>query len=543
VARHRFGGIADYVISVGTANAATLQPGATITCWNQPSGGAQHTDLLATDLVTPITGGELTADSTGAVPEFYGPDGVRSLYLDANGGAGPRRSTTALDMGDDLTAVETDLNTLEATALAKSVVTTSGDLITGTGIGTVTRVGVASNGMTLVADSLAAGGMRWGAHWRRRDLPDPLAADAVSSEVPTVTLTGPQSTSSIASAQALLAPNMGPFLYQGAGSFQFGATFPDTTLYLPTSRYPNTYASGQANWAVEFETDAAQFEILFKYISTATRYRLTVNGRRVTDLAQATGASSAGSRYVLKFAFASAIPRRIRFDFTTMPFGGLFLPPGATAWKPASQGGRLGVLGDSISDGSAQNAGAGIGTWTYRAGRLLGCTDVWDQSRGGTGYITPGSFTTFGGRVAGDIAPYAFDRLIVWGGYNDNGGSQPSIQTAAESLFATLKDEVVPGGEVYVIGCWSPSGTPAASLTNTDATLKAAAAVAGLPFISPITGSIYNAAGTLVDTQGAWITTANAATYVGADNVHPTDAGHTYLARRIVEALRTLMPA
>ncbi|WP_151898268.1 hypothetical protein [Streptomyces sp. C8S0] len=216
-----------------------------------------------------------------------------------------------------------------------------------------------------------------------------------------------QSTSTIASAQALLPPDTGPFLYLGAGSFQFGAAFPDTTLYLPTSRYPNTYASGQSNWSLEFMTDAAEFEILFKYISSATKYRLSIDGRKVTDLAQLTGASSAGSRHVLKVAFASSTPRRVRFDFTTMPFGGLYLEPGATAWRPASRGGRLGVLGDSISDGSSESTGAGIGTWTYRAGRLLGCTDVWDQARGGTGYITAGSYTTFANRVAGDITPTA----------------------------------------------------------------------------------------------------------------------------------------
>lgn len=541
MARHRFGSIADYVISLGAANAATLEPGTAVTCWNAAVAGTQYTDLTDSDGTTPLA--SLVADANGAVPEFFGPDGVRSMYLDANGGAGPRRRTVATDVGEDLTTTETNLTNLQGSALTTAAVTSIGDLLAGTGLGTVGRVGVGTNGMTLVTDSLQTTGMRWGANWRRRDLPDPLLADGLSAEAPTITLTGPQSTSSIPSAQALLAPDVGPFLYLGAGSFTYGATFPDTTLYLPTSRYPNTYASGQSNWAVEFMTDAAEFEILFKYISSATRYRLTVDGRKLTDLAQITGASSAGSRHVLKFTFSTAVPRRIRFDFTTMPFGGLYLAPGATAWKPTARGGRLGILGDSISDGSSNNTGAGIGTWTYRAGRLLGCTDVWDQSRGGTGYITAGSYAVFADRVAGDITPYSFDRLIVWGGYNDSAGSQAAIQSAAESLYATLKSALVAGGQVYVMGCWSPTGSPTSTLTNTDATLKAAALTAGLPFISTITGEIRNGAGTLLDTQGAWITTANAATYIGADNVHPNDAGHIYLARRAVEALKILMPA
>lgn len=535
MARHRFGGTADYVVTLGVDDVATLEPGASVTCWNAATGGAQHTDLTDVDGTTPIPGGALTADGTGAVPEFYGPDGVRSVYLDANSGGGPRRRTLATDIGEDLT-------TAEAAAVPKSTVDLVGDLIVGAGPDTVDRLAVGAPGQVLVADSLAASGLRWGNHWLRRNLPDPILADTVSSDAPTVTVTQ-QSTSTIASAQALLPPDTGPFLYLGAGSFQFGAVFPDTTMYLPTSRYPNTYSSGQTNWSVEFGTDASVFEVLFKYISSATRYRLTVDGRKVTDLAQTTAASSAGSRHVLKFTFSSAKPRLIRLDLTTFPFGGIFLGPGATAWKPTSRGGRLGVFGDSISDGSSENTGAGIGTWTYRAGRLLGCTDVWDQCRGGTGYITAGSYATLADRVAGDITPYDFERLIVWAGYNDNGGNQASIQAAAESLYATLKAECAQNADIYVIGCYSPSGSPAASITNTDNSLKAAALTAGLPFVSPITGSVYDSDGNLVVTQGAWITTANTAGYVGVDGVHPNDNGHIYLARRVTEALKALMPA
>ncbi|MEV2277881.1 SGNH/GDSL hydrolase family protein [Nocardiopsis sp. NPDC049922] len=116
MARHRFGGTADYVITLGTDNAATLQPASTVTCWNQSTGGMQYTDLTDIDGSTPIPGGELTADAVGAVPEFYGPDGVRSLYLDANSGAGPRRRALAIDIGEDLTTTETGLADHESQA-------------------------------------------------------------------------------------------------------------------------------------------------------------------------------------------------------------------------------------------------------------------------------------------------------------------------------------------------------------------------------------------------------------------------------------------
>ncbi|REE62115.1 GDSL-like lipase/acylhydrolase family protein [Streptomyces sp. 3212.3] len=538
MARHRFGGIADYVISVGAGNVATLQPGTSVTCWNAAVGGTQYTDLTDTDGTTPIVGGTLTANSSGSVPEFFGPDGVRSLYLDANGGSGPRRRTLTTDLDEDFDA-------LQGATIPATTVTTAGDLLAGTGNAAVDRLAVGAPGQVLVPDPRAAPGVRWGNGWRRRDLPHAAVADALSAiAAPTVTVTK-QATSTIASAQALLPPDSGPFLYLGAGSFTYGTGTPDSSYYLPLSRYPNTYQSGQANWAVEFCTDASVFEIKFKYIGSATRYRLSVDDQKITDLPQLTGATAGneGSSHVLKFTFATAAPRKIRFDFTTMPFGGLFLPPGATAWKPAPRGGRLGIFGDSIDDGSAQNTGAGIGTWAYRAARMLGCSDVWDQARGGTGYITPGTFAALGDRVAGDIAPYAFDTLIVWAGYNDNQGDQGAIGTAAASLYAALKAAVAPGADIYVIGCWDPTGSPATSIQNTTATLKTAAANAKLPFINNLTGQVYDGQGNLVATQGPWMTTQIKAAYVGADNVHPTDAGHAYLARRVVDAIKALMPA
>lgn len=35
----------------------------------------------------------------------------------------------------------------------------------------------------------------------------------------------------------------------------------------------------------------------------------------------------------------------------------------------------------------------------------------------------------------------------------------------------------------------------------------------------------------------------HASTYIGGDSVHPNDAGHVYLSRRVTAALRALMPA
>ncbi|MEU3903302.1 GDSL-type esterase/lipase family protein [Streptomyces goshikiensis] len=399
------------------------------------------------------------------------------------------------------------------------------------------------------------------APWRRRQLPDPVLVDSLyAGSAPSIstTQTGTPTSGYIKYAPAGVTLSgsdvTGPFTYLGAGGVQVGTGAPDSTYVLPTSRYPNTrsnLSSSQAIWTVEFGTDAQTFQLRFNY-QTAGMYRLSIDGRKVTDLMQAVGGTTAGSTHLMTVDLGSAAPRVIRFDFYTVPFGGVFLPPGATMWSTVPNGGRFMAFGDSLSDGSAINTGGGAGTWAHRTGRLLGSNDVWDEARGGTGYITAGSYATLANRVAVDVVAWNPSRLVIWAGYNDNGGSQPTISSAAASLYSTIRTGL-PSCEVYVIGCWSPTGSPGASITNTDATLRAAAATAGYPFISPITGAIYDSTGALVATHGAWITgtgrvgattgTGNADIYIGTDAVHPTDAGHVYLARRIAAAIRELMPA
>ena len=59
-------------------------------------------------------------------------------------------------------AVDTQMKTNADAAIAKSLVTTKGDLIAATGASTPARLGVGSNDQVLVADSTTATGLKWG---------------------------------------------------------------------------------------------------------------------------------------------------------------------------------------------------------------------------------------------------------------------------------------------------------------------------------------------------------------------------------------------
>ncbi|MEV7512075.1 SGNH/GDSL hydrolase family protein [Streptomyces sp. NPDC091201] len=408
------------------------------------------------------------------------------------------------------------------------------------------------------ASGLPLGG---GSFWRARDLPDPQTAEALyAGPAPTITV-NKVSTPAVGLIKYSPDPvpltgndRRGPFTWAGATGVTAGTGTPDNTYVQPTSRFPNAWGS-QANWSVEFGTDASSLQLRFKHISLATMLRLWINGRRVTDLMQPSGGASPsgdGATHFMTIDFGSAAPRRIRFDFTAMPFGGIYIPPTASLWATTLHGVRFMTLTDSLGDGSAHNVGAGCGTWVDRVGRLLGSSDIWREGRGSTGYVNPGGHATFGVRAEVDVIPHRPDILVVWGGYNDASSDQTQIQAAATALFTRLKT-ALPRCQIFIIGCWSPTGSPAPSHTNTTATLRAAAAAAGFPFVSPQTGGIYNSAGALVATQGAWITgtgnvsspkgDGNADFYVGGDGVHPTDDGHTYLAGRIHSFLRAVLPA
>lgn len=343
----------------------------------------------------------------------------------------------------------------------------------------------------------------------------------------------------------------GRFLYLGAGDFTVGTGTPDSTYVLPISRYPNTrttLASSQSTYSFSFGTDAAVFQLRLNFQS-AGHLRIWVDGRPLTDLMQPIAGTTPGSTHLLTVTLGTAKPRVVRFDCSVMPFGGIYLPPTATMWKPPQPQKRAMVLGDSLSGGSAMNTALGAGTWFNRAMLLLGYEDSWQEGIGSTGYITAGTAVVFQDRVAVDVTPWAPDVLFIWGGYNDNAGSQAAIDAAADLLYSTI-ETALPNTEIFVIGCWSPTGSPGSGITNTDNTLKASAAAAGIPFISPVTGEIYNGAGVLIATHGPWITgtgntsaptgSGNADIYIGSDGVHPTDAGHAYIARRVYAAVKEL---
>lgn len=136
---------------------------------------------------------------------------------------------------------------------------------------------------------------------------------------------------------------------------------------------------------------------------------------------------------------------------------------------------------------------------------------------GGSGYVNRGPKNN---KVFADELPavvHPGSRLVVFfGSRNDRGVPAAEYATAVHSTFAQAK-VLAPTARLLVIGPpWVDGSPPPTALEMRDA-LRAEAESAGATFVDPM------AEGWFADQQGL----------IGADNVHPNDAGHVYMANKI----------
>jgi lysophospholipase L1-like esterase len=134
----------------------------------------------------------------------------------------------------------------------------------------------------------------------------------------------------------------------------------------------------------------------------------------------------------------------------------------------------------------------------------------------GSGYVETGSRgTVFDDQVPKTVTPD--DCLVVlFGSRNDQGVPIPDLTTAVQRTLADVK-AAAPTAKVLVIGPpWTDANPPAHLLWVRDV-LKSQAEATGATFADPI------AEGWFVDRPNL----------IGSDGVHPTDAGHQYMADKI----------
>jgi GDSL-like Lipase/Acylhydrolase family len=189
---------------------------------------------------------------------------------------------------------------------------------------------------------------------------------------------------------------------------------------------------------------------------------------------------------------------------------------------------RVAVVGDSYTAGGEQG-GLGEKGWPIQAWRILARQGLATTSdvgaEGGAGYGTRGDRgSLFEDLTAAMVKPD--DALVMFfGSRNDQGVNPTQLSVLVYGTFQ-LARHIAPSAKFLVIGPPWPTADPPAAVLRIRDTLKYQAGVAGATFIDPL------AAGWFVGRPEL----------IGTDGVHPTDAGHAYLADKIAPLIGAQLP-
>ncbi|MHA3021509.1 Rv0518 family GDSL lipase [Mycobacterium sp. BMJ-28] len=189
---------------------------------------------------------------------------------------------------------------------------------------------------------------------------------------------------------------------------------------------------------------------------------------------------------------------------------------------------HIAVIGDSYTTGTNFGGLGGKG-WPARAWQVLARqgkpvkADVASEGRAGYG-VRGDHNSVFGDLTARAVRPD--DVLVVFfGSRNDEPVDPLTITGLAWNAFDSAR-RTAPAAKLLVIGPpWPTDDVPDKVLQVRDA-LGAAARAAGAVFIDPIA-------------EGWFVGRPD---LIAPDGVHPTDAGHTYLADRIAPLIGDQLP-
>lgn len=286
--------------------------------------------------------------------------------------------------------------------------------------------------------------------------------------------------------------------------------------YVSTDYKPGG-SSQNAYWLfnVEFTTSSPTVELRLNAPVANPRLGLVlVNDKLVSETA-VYATATAGNGYAAKLTFSSSRPRTIKIiglNHNMGRFGGIAVETGYAISRPASNGKRIAVIGDSWVNGALGSAPLGansVETFAWRLARMLGGDEFIQAGIGGTGWvktINAEPSSNYAGRIPSVMALNP-DVIIFTGGRND---SEAGLQVAIE---ATL-DATSSVAERYVIS------TTAGGQSLVRTAMEAAATTKSVRYIDVSNSSIA----------------------YGTDGIHPTFAGHKAVAITMYNKINNLEP-
>jgi len=339
----------------------------------------------------------------------------------------------------------------------------------------------------------------------------------VTGTPPTITRTGVA-----ASGTGTLVPWTSPVFRYGGGLAEVaGVAYPDSGFGLiKRGAGQGSIGAGQ----VSFRYYGQSLEFYAKEFA-GTGFIVKANGQWLTTTLQTLTQTAPGSLIYHKIDFGSVALREVELHFNGQFYFGGIVPENGnrTCYAPVSPvPRRCVVLGDSYTQGSLANSY--LTGFARVVGEVMGW-DVWASGIGGTGYtVAP----TIRSRLATDLYPAAPDYVVLAAGHNDT-GSTGTVQAEVEQIIDGIRTNL-PAAKIFVVGPLYERGYAGSGpIFDIRAALLAACASRGL---------------TLIDAYGeSWVTgqktvtAGNSADFISGDNVHPSEAGHSYIGQRLAAAI------
>ena len=180
---------------------------------------------------------------------------------------------------------------------------------------------------------------------------------------------------------------------------------------------------------------------------------------------------------------------------------------------------KIAVIGDSYTAGSSEG-GNGPHSWPELAWGLLARSgvevDADVAAEGGAGYGQRGSRGSLFEDLTAQAVRRNDDLIVYFGSRNDQTVDPQKFPSSAANTFH-LARFAAPAAKVLVIGPPWPTVLPPPAVLKIRDLLREQAAMVGAVFVDPIT-------------EGWFVGRPD---LIGQDGVHPTDAGHVYMAEKI----------